>query len=83
MDGVLTHSYSYTSYGIGFNKNARLYLGCEANSANPTGPYFKGKLSDFRLYYTCLSPQDVRDLYAVGASVADNGTLMASEVSEV
>ena len=83
MDGILTYSYSYTSYGIGFNKNARLYLGCEANSANPYAPYFKGKLSDFRLYYTTLSAEDVYNLYAVGASLSDTGVLFSNEVSEV
>ena len=83
VDGVLTHSYSYTSYGIGFNKNARLFLGCEANTANPGGAYFAGKLSDFRLYYTCLSPQNISDLYAVGASLSNTGVLFSNEVSEV
>ena len=83
VDGVLTYSYSYTSYGIGFNKNARLFLGCEANTANPYTPYFKGKLADFRLYYTTLSAEDVYNLYAVGASLSDTGVLFSNEVSEV
>lgn len=39
--------------------------------------------SDFRIYATCLSPQDVRDLYAVGASLSDTGVLFSNEVSEV
>jgi len=44
---------------------------------------FTGQLSDVRFYTTCLNESDVRDLYSVAASVADNGTLMASEVSEL
>jgi len=40
-------------------------------------------ISDFRIYATCLSPQDVRDLYAVGASLSDTGVLFSNEVSEV
>lgn len=83
VDGALTYSYSYTSYGIGFNKNARLFLGCEAATANSGGAYFNGKLSDFRLYYTTLSAEDVYNLYAVGASLSDTGVLFSNEVSEV
>ena len=83
VDAVLTNSYSYTSYGIVFNKNARLYIGCEASTANPGGSKFVGKLSDFRLYYTALSSEDVYNLYAVGASLSDTGVLFSNEVSEV
>lgn len=83
VDGTLTYSYSYTSYGIGFNKNARLFLGCEANTANPGGSKFVGKLSDFRLYYSTLSAENVYNLYTVGASLSDTGVLFSNEVSEV
>lgn len=83
VDSVLSNSYSYTSYGISFNKNARLFLGCEASTANPGGSKFVGKLSDFRLYYTTLSAEDVYNLYAVGASLSDTGVLFSNEVSEV
>jgi len=44
---------------------------------------YGGCLSDFRIYATALSPEDVRDLYAVGASLSDTGVLFSSEVSEV
>jgi hypothetical protein len=44
---------------------------------------YTGQLSDLRIYATALSADDVRDLYSVAASISDNGTLMASEVSEL
>ena len=43
----------------------------------------KAKVSDVRFYTTCLNESDVRDLYAVGASLSDTGVLFSSEVSEV
>jgi len=42
INGNLHHTYANTSYGIHFNTNARLFLGCEANSASPSSPYFNG-----------------------------------------
>jgi hypothetical protein len=48
-----------------------------------SGSYFTGYLSDLRAYTTCLNESDVRELYSVAASISDNGTLMASEVSEL
>jgi len=42
INGELHHTYTNTSYGIHFNTNARLFLGCEANTANPYTPYFNG-----------------------------------------
>ena len=69
IDGELHSSYNFVNYGEHFNLNARLFLGCEASSANPASPYYTGMMSDFRLYYTELSPEDIKELYEVGASV--------------
>jgi hypothetical protein len=42
INGELHHTYLNNSYGIHFNTGARLFLGCEANAANPSSPYFNG-----------------------------------------
>lgn len=64
INGVLHHTYTNTSYGIHFNTNARLFLGCEANTASPSTPYFSGQESDFRIYATALSAEDIAQLYS-------------------
>ena len=66
IDGTLHSSANSTSYGISFNTNARLYLGCEANSASPYTPFFNGKMSDFRFYYTELNEDAIKELYMLG-----------------
>lgn len=84
FDGKLYEQKKYTSYGVHYN-NAPLFLGAEAgNNANyPTSPYFNGKLSDFRIYFTALSDADILDLYQTSASVDNNGNLLlAGEVIE-
>lgn len=43
---------------------------------------FKGRISDFRIYSTTLNAEDVLALYNVGASVANNGSMMAYQFKE-
>ena len=43
---------------------------------------FNGSLSDWRMYTTCLSADDVKELYSISASITDNGTILASEFVE-
>ena len=75
LNGKLHHTYTNTSYGINFNTNARLFLGCEANTANPSAPYFNGKESDFRIYATALSASDVKSLYQNCVTIDPDGTI--------
>lgn len=75
LNGELHHTYTNTSYGINFNTSARLFLGCEANVASPYTPYFNGMESDFRIYTTALSADDVKSLYQNTATIDADGTI--------
>ena len=50
--------------------------------ARSTNYYFKGNLSDFRIYATALSADDVRALYENSAYIASDGTSYAYEFVE-
>lgn len=80
INGELHHTYSNVSYGIYFNTNARLFLGCEANTANPSAPYYNGQMSDFRLYYTVLTSEQIKELYNTSMSIDNNGNIYAREL---
>ena len=82
LNGQLHHTYSKSNYGIHYNKNARLFLGCEANTANPTSPYFNGWLSDFRIYGTVLDAATIKELYQVQSAVDKDNNIYAREVVE-
>lgn len=57
---------------------------CVGNSYTGTSWNTKqyGKISDFRIYATCLSDADVLDLYHTAASIDNNGNLFVGEVVE-
>lgn len=82
INGELHHTYSNTSYGIHFNMNARLFLGCEAKIANPSTPYLDGQESDFRIYATALSAAAIKELYDTSASIDASGNIYARELVE-
>jgi len=82
INGNLHHTYAYTSYGIHFNTSARLFLGCEANTASPTTPYFNGQMSDFRIYCTSLSESDIKLLYNTRMKIDNLQNIHTFELNE-
>ena len=82
VNGVQTSTKAATTYGLHYNTNARLFLGCEASTASPSAPYFNGSISDFRMYSTALSAEDILELYQTSASIDKNGNVYARELVE-
>lgn len=72
-----------------FKANAKTYKGITGtiiymNGWDSGSSYnFNGQLSDFRLYATALSADDVKRLYNTAASVAKNGAMLGYEMKEV
>ena len=83
INGKLHHTYSNISYGIHYNLNARLFLGCEAGGASPAAPYFVGQQNDFRIYATALSAEDIKELYQTSALIDRNQNLYVRELVEI
>ena len=49
---------------------------------SPSQQNYEGKMSDFRIYVTALTADQVKELYQASASVINNGTLAAYEFVE-
>ena len=55
---------------------------CCIGSAHQDGYYFDGNLSDFRIYSTALSEDDIKELYNTSAWVTNNGIVATYELNE-
>ena len=82
VDGILKTSKTATSYGIHFAA-ASLIIGGEASGTTATTPYFTGKQSDFRIYATALSADDVKSLYQNSAYIDNEGNVYGAVFEEV
>lgn len=61
-----------------------LVVGARSNATDITSTAvpFTGSMSDVRIYATALSPEDVLDLYNLGAAIDTNNNLYTYEVTE-
>ena len=82
IDGILKVSKTATSYGLHFSTTAPLIIGGEATGTSATTPYFTGKQSDFRIYATALSADDVKSLYQNSAYIDSSGNVYGAVHSE-
>ena len=78
-NGVQVATSTKTHSELNFPTTYRIGRDVRSNDGTP----YKGLMSDFRIYATALSAEDVYNLYAVGASISDTGVLFSNEVSEV
>lgn len=80
IDGILdtTIICATTKTQIQYNSNNTIFIGAEAGNdvITPVGNYFNGKVSDFRLYCTALSAQDIQELYNTPVSLTNSGTFI-------
>lgn len=81
-ENVSTDASPEVKAAIKYQGNVPIYIGCEANGANPSSPYFNGKLSDIRIYVTALSAEDIKELYNTSASIDDHHNVYARELVE-
>lgn len=80
-NGVLDKSFTDAGYNITVPETATLYyLAGDEDIDNEN--WLNGSLSDFRLYATALSDNDIWDLYTLGQSVDDHGNVYAYEINE-
>jgi len=86
IDGVLdgTNAAYTTKTPLFYNSSNAIFVGAEAGSSasSPVGSYFKGRLSDVRIYATALSADDIKELYNTSTFIANNGTIGSYEFVE-
>lgn len=79
-NGVLISTNTVSAITTTLNSSNFVALGCDFPGGDE---YFYGKLSDFRIYLTALSDEDIKQLYDTPISLDNKGELFASEFEEV
>lgn len=75
LNGVLSNNFVSYTYGFG-NTLTRLYIGYF------WGGYCSSDISDFRIYSTALSADDILQLYKVSAKIDNLGNVHSYEINE-
>lgn len=85
IDGKLADEKTMTvSNPISYNGSNVIWLGAEAsgNATNFANANYNGKISDFRIYCTALSAEDILDLYHTSAKIDRTGKVHTFEFVE-
>lgn len=82
-NGELVDTYSKVSGAMPtITPTGNFRIGWDYRGSNSDGTVFEGAMSDFRIYATTLSDNDIIDLYKVPVSIAENGTIFNKEIKE-
>ena len=80
INGTLVQTYEATLDISRLGANTTYGIGRDTRTGDTT---LNGKMSDFRIYATCLSDSDIQLLYQSPISITNGGTLLASSFNEV
>lgn len=81
LNGILKQNATYGSGGV--VSNPVFMVGNSKYNNTPASENEEAFVSDVRFYATCLDQEDITKLYNTSASLANNGTLMAYEFTEM
>lgn len=51
---------------ISYNGSTNIFIACEASGSSPASPYFSGSISNLRVITSCLTTQEIQQLYNAG-----------------